>query len=229
MSKRRPSNPELPHNRATHAISARFHWAKRCASTTDPHQKWVVLGVEQRQGEISSLGFQIEDATALFDSLKCTLEGHLVPDARTTLAAKNDDHCARKAKIVSSGAARRKRSRKSDKLVFREMLKVSESRIWRMGPEAALDDLYDAEPELASQLEASLTWVFQQLHSASVPDALVQKVRNDVALTSLTLIAALRKAFYHLWRDTHIGTRLAEIDPKLGKPPPPKADPGAAP
>jgi hypothetical protein len=79
----------------------------------------------------------------------------------------------------------------------------------------ALNEFAGAEPALASFIHESLATVAGKLSLSGAPTELVQGSHEEVLAVVLTCVQALRNGHYELWKDTVVGTRLAQFDATL--------------
>jgi hypothetical protein len=83
------------------------------------------------------------------------------------------------------------------------------------GAAEALGEFGQAEPALASFICESLAAVAGKLSLSGAPTEVVQGSHEEVLVALLTCLQALRHSHYELWKDTSLGTRLAQLDPSL--------------
>jgi hypothetical protein len=82
----------------------------------------------------------------------------------------------------------------------------------------ALTEFGRCEPALASFIHESLATVAGKLSLSGAPTELVQGTHEEMLAVVLTCLQALRRGHYELWKDTVIGTRLAQLDESLRPP-----------
>jgi hypothetical protein len=86
------------------------------------------------------------------------------------------------------------------------------------GTSPAMNEFAATEPALASFLYEGLAVVAGKLSLSGAPTELVQGSHEDVLAVVLTCVQALRRGHYALWKDTAVGTRLAQLDESLAAP-----------
>jgi hypothetical protein len=87
------------------------------------------------------------------------------------------------------------------------------------GSGQALNEFAQTEPALASFIYESLATVAGKLSLSGAPTELVQGSHEDVLAVVLTCIQAMRRGHYALWKDSMVGTRLAQLDETFQPPP----------
>jgi hypothetical protein len=80
------------------------------------------------------------------------------------------------------------------------------------GSGQALNEIAQTEPALASFIYEALASVAGKLSLSGAPTELVQGSHEDVLAVVLTCVQAMRRGHYTLWKDSMIGTRLAQLD-----------------
>jgi hypothetical protein len=80
------------------------------------------------------------------------------------------------------------------------------------GAAEALAELAKTEPALAAFISQHLAGIAGHLALAGAPTPIVAGLHADALAAVLTSVQALRRGHYQLWRDTMIGTRLAQLD-----------------
>jgi hypothetical protein len=83
------------------------------------------------------------------------------------------------------------------------------------GSGACLNEFARIEPALASFVHESLVSAAGSLSLSGAPTELVQALHEEILSVALTCVQAMRSGHYSLWKDTVIGSRLAELDPSL--------------
>jgi hypothetical protein len=83
------------------------------------------------------------------------------------------------------------------------------------GSAGALNEFAEAEPALGSFIYESLAAAAGKLALSGAPNEVVQGAHEEVLDVILTCVQALRRGHYELWKDTVIGTRLAQFDTTL--------------
>lgn len=86
------------------------------------------------------------------------------------------------------------------------------------GTGPAMNEFAATEPALASFIFEGLAVVAGKLSLSGAPTELVQGSHEDVLAVLLTCVQALRRGHYALWKDTAVGTRLAQLDESLAAP-----------
>jgi hypothetical protein len=100
-------------------------------------------------------------------------------------------------------------------LVEPEHLVTARQQIAGQGNDATLNEIAEIEPALAAFIHEGLATVAGKLALSGAPTPLVQGSHEDLMALVLTCVQALRRGHYELWKDTAIGTRLAQLDPSL--------------
>lgn len=98
-------------------------------------------------------------------------------------------------------------------LVETDHLVNAREEVYRSGVGDALNTVGQSEPALASFIHESLTTIAGKLVLTGAPTQVVQGSHEDMLAVVLTCVQALRRGHYDLWKDSMVGTRLAEIDP----------------
>jgi hypothetical protein len=190
-------------------------------------QPMVIVTVEWKPGLQRHLAFSQYDATRLINSISGCLRdqgssiGIKVLNAISAQCRESKASAqplppkltGRSVRLDSPEAPRK--ARQTDMLVSLKALSQLQKSIWKRGVAAAIDDLLEIEPGVARYLDYCVGWIFQQLRDASVDLGIVDAVQDDALLMAMTIVAGLRIAHFRLWKDTMIGTRLAQIDPQL--------------
>jgi hypothetical protein len=86
------------------------------------------------------------------------------------------------------------------------------------GTGEALAAVAQLEPALASFIHESLATIAGKLALAGAPTEVVQGSNEDMLAVVLTCVQAQRRAHYEMWKDTMMGTRLAQLDDEFRKP-----------
>jgi hypothetical protein len=79
----------------------------------------------------------------------------------------------------------------------------------------ALQALQEVEPSLGAFIQEALAAAAGKITLSGVPTPVVQGIHEEVLATVLTCVEAVRRSHYELWKDTAVGTRLAELAPDL--------------
>jgi hypothetical protein len=87
------------------------------------------------------------------------------------------------------------------------------------GSGQALNEFAQTEPALASFIYEGLASVAGKLSLSGAPTELVQGSHEDVLAVVLTCVQAMRRGHYALWKDSMVGTRLAQLDETFQAPP----------
>lgn len=103
-------------------------------------------------------------------------------------------------------------------LVEAEMISEVLGSLSEKGLENAFADLASSEPHLASYIAHGLVGIAGKLALAGAPAEVVRGSHEDFLMLAVACLGAIRQGHYHLWKDTNLGTRLAEFDASL-KPP----------
>jgi hypothetical protein len=87
------------------------------------------------------------------------------------------------------------------------------------GGSETLNEVAETEPALASFVFESLAAIAGKLAISGAPTPLVQGSHEDMLVLVLTCVQALRRGHYELWKDSMVGTRLAQLDETFQAPP----------
>jgi hypothetical protein len=79
----------------------------------------------------------------------------------------------------------------------------------------SLQVLQEIEPSLGAFIQEALAAAAGKIALSGVPTPLVQGIHDEMLATLLTCVEAVRRSHYELWKDTAVGTRLAELAPDL--------------
>jgi len=107
-------------------------------------------------------------------------------------------------------------------LVEPEHIATTRREVAAKGSGACLYEFAQIEPALASFVHESLVSAAGRLSLSGAPTELVQGSHEEILSVVLTCVQAMRSAHYSLWKDTVIGSRLAELDPSLEPKPRPR-------
>lgn len=218
---------------ATHveAHAVGFFSAKAATPIGGPNMPMLLVSLARQPGVLEHLAFSQEDAIRLIGALAHGLAnqdvflGHalLHVTARSKTA---EDACKRPAHTATPSGEKRtlivkrrpRATRLSDRLVQGSPpLLATHKRAVEAGPSASLQAIFDVEPDVACYIESALRWIFDGFRRVNNPPNIVRAVENDVILLLAAVFTAMRDANYDLWRNTMVGTRLAQIDPNLEK------------
>jgi hypothetical protein len=83
------------------------------------------------------------------------------------------------------------------------------------GNDQSLAGFAKLEPALASYIYETTAGIAGKMALAGAPTEVVQGSHEDILAVILTCVQALRRGHYELWRDTVIGSRLAQLDASL--------------
>jgi hypothetical protein len=100
-------------------------------------------------------------------------------------------------------------------LVEPEHIATARQEIGAKGSRQALDEFAKTEPSLATFIYEGLATVAGKLTLAGAPNDFVQGSHDDVLAVVLTCVQAMRSGHYSLWKDSLVGTRLAQLDPSF--------------
>jgi hypothetical protein len=87
------------------------------------------------------------------------------------------------------------------------------------GNSQSLTEFAQTEPALASFICDRLAVVAGKLSLSGAPTELVQGSHEDVLAVVLTCVNAMRLGHYALWKDSMVGTRMAQLDKTFQAPP----------
>jgi hypothetical protein len=105
---------------------------------------------------------------------------------------------------------------KSDRIVDAELIKQVQAELYPLGRVEVAKRLEALEPDLSCAItRAAVIAVGQLEEDAEVDDVASSNVFDAVEWSALIAVEVLRRAFYALWRETVMGTRLAQLDPSL--------------
>ena len=211
------------------APSVGFFSAKAATVAGGPNEPMMLVSLVRKPGVLEHVAFSQADAVRLIGAVAHGLAnqnlflGHAVlhVTARSRMEGNSDElpvHATvptgdKRTLIVRP---RPRATRVSDKLIpGRTELEAAHERAAQAGPSGALQQMFDVEPSLALYIDSTLGLIFDRLRHAKCPTNVVQSVENDVILLLATVFTTMRDAHYQLWRDTMMGTRLAQIDPQL--------------
>jgi hypothetical protein len=79
----------------------------------------------------------------------------------------------------------------------------------------SLQALQEVEPSLGAFIQEALAAAAGKLALSGLPTAVVQGIHEEMLATLLACVEAVRRSHYELWKDTAVGTRLAELAPDL--------------
>jgi hypothetical protein len=71
------------------------------------------------------------------------------------------------------------------------------------------------EPALAAYIYETTAGIAGKMALAGAPTEIVQGSHEDMLAVILTCVQALRRGHYELWKDTVVGSRLAQLDASL--------------
>jgi hypothetical protein len=97
-------------------------------------------------------------------------------------------------------------------IVEPEYLAHARGEVARSGAGAALNTLAESEPAMAAFVHESLAAIAGKLVLTGAPSQVVQGSHEDVLAVLLTCVQALRRGHYEIWKDSMVGTRMAQID-----------------
>lgn len=100
-------------------------------------------------------------------------------------------------------------------LVEAEMIAEELKGIGRRGTDGALEELAAHERDLTAYITISASSIAGKLALAGAPTEVVRGSHEDFLLVILACIGAMKRGHYQLWKDTLVGSRLADIDHSL--------------
>jgi hypothetical protein len=87
------------------------------------------------------------------------------------------------------------------------------------GSGQALNEFAPLEPALASFIYEGLAVIAGKLSLSGAPTELVQGSHEEMLGVVLTCVQAVRRGHYEFWKDSMVGTRLAQLDEAFRSPP----------
>jgi hypothetical protein len=114
-------------------------------------------------------------------------------------------------------------------LINPEFIVKARQEVADQGTGKSLEGFAQLEPALAGYIYETTAGIAGKMGLAGAPTEIVQGSHEDMLAVILTCIQALRRGHFELWKDTVVGSRLAQLDATLGAGPRRrrKKDPGS--
>ncbi len=103
-------------------------------------------------------------------------------------------------------------------LIDPEVILQARQDIADQGTGKSLQAFAQVEPALAAYIYETSAGIAGKMALAGAPAEVVQGSHEDLLAVVLTCVRALRLGHYALWKDTVVGSRLAQLDASLGTP-----------
>jgi hypothetical protein len=100
-------------------------------------------------------------------------------------------------------------------LINPEFIVEAQQRVAGRGTGKSLESFAKLEPALAAYIYEATAAIAGKMVLAGAPSEVVQGSHEDMLAVILTCIQAVRLGHYALWKDTVIGSRLAQLDASL--------------
>jgi hypothetical protein len=115
----------------------------------------------------------------------------------------------------------------SDQQVHPRLILRALGRLQRQGRRVMLEELEQAEPELASYLMENLSLIHRRLSSQIASEAKLRGIHRRIEELCLVCLEALRQGHRELWQQSISGTPLAELEQGENEKPDPPGEPTA--
>jgi len=103
-------------------------------------------------------------------------------------------------------------------LINTEFIVKARQDVAEEGTGKSLAGFAQLEPALAGYIYESTAGIAGKMALAGAPTEVVQGSHEDMLAVILTCVQALRRGHYELWKDTVVGSRLAQFDESLKAP-----------
>jgi hypothetical protein len=100
-------------------------------------------------------------------------------------------------------------------LINPEFIVKARQEVGDQGTSKSLANFAQLEPALAAYIYEATAGIAGKMSLAGAPTEIVQGSHEDMLAVILTCVQALRRGHYELWKDTVIGSRLAQLDASL--------------
>jgi hypothetical protein len=100
-------------------------------------------------------------------------------------------------------------------LINPEFIVKARQDIADQGTGKSLEGFAQMEPALATYIYESTAGIAGKMALAGAPTEVVQGSHEDMLAIILTCLQALRRGHYELWKETVVGSRLAQLDASL--------------
>jgi hypothetical protein len=104
-------------------------------------------------------------------------------------------------------------------LINPELIVKARQEVADQGTGKSLEGFAQLEPALATYIYETTAGIAGKMALAGAPTEVVQGSHEDMLAVILTCLQALRRGHYELWKDTVVGSRLAQRDASLQAPP----------